>query len=131
MSDTPLEDLPFDELRQRAFHVAEHRMDLGFFTDLFSHMPGMMAIEGEGGDLGAMGGTFIETVRAVRELLGDKQLDETTETLLRARFVTYLKEHEKCDAPQPSPGPFLTPAARQSGRGVASGRRRRPRRRTT
>ncbi len=93
MSETALEDLPFDELRQRAFHVAEHRMDLGFFTDLFSHMPGMAAIEGEGGDLGAVGGTFIETVRAVREMLGDKQLDPTTETLLRARFVSYLHEH--------------------------------------
>jgi len=93
MSETALEDLPFDELRQRAFHVAEHRMDLGFFTDLFSHMPGMAAIEGEGGDLGAVGGTFIETVRAVREMLGDKDLDPTTETLLRARFVSYLHEH--------------------------------------
>ena len=93
MSETALEDLPFDQLRQRAFHVAEHRMDLGFFTDLFSHMPGMAAIEGEGGDLGAVGGTFIETVRAVREMLGDKQLDPTTETLLRARFVSYLHEH--------------------------------------
>ena len=95
MSDTALEDLPFDELRHRAFRVAEHHRDLGFFTDLFSHMPGMMAIEGEGGDLGAMGGTFIETVRAVRELLGDKQLDDTTEALLRARFVSYLREHEE------------------------------------
>lgn len=94
MTDAPLEDLPFDELRHRAFHVAEHRRDLGFFTDLFSHMPGMMAIEGEGGDLGAVGGTFIETVRAVRELLGDKKLDDTTEALLRARFVSYLKEND-------------------------------------
>lgn len=93
MSDTALEDLPFDELRHRAFHVAEHRMDLGFFTDLFGHMPGMAAIEGEGGDLGAVGGTFIETVRAVKQMLGDKELDETTEALLRARFATYLREH--------------------------------------
>ena len=93
MSETALEDLPFDELRRKAFHVAEHHADLGFFTDLFSHMPGMVAIETEGGDLGAVGGTFIETVRAVREMLGDKDLDPTTEALLRARFVTYLREH--------------------------------------
>ena len=83
-----LEDLPFDELRQRAFHVAEKRFDLGFFTDLFGHMPGMVAIEGEGGDLGAVGGTFIETVKAVREMMGDDPLDPTTEALLRARFAT-------------------------------------------
>lgn len=94
MSETALEDLPFDELRQKAFHVAEHRMDVGFFTDLFSHMPGMNAIEGEGGDLGAVGGTFIETVRAVRQMFSnDVQLDPETEALLRARFATYLREH--------------------------------------
>jgi len=89
------EDLPFDDLRHRAFHLAEHRLDVGFFTDLFSHMPGMVAIEGEGGDLGAVGGTFIETVRAVREMFGGASLDPTTEALLRARFATYLREHEK------------------------------------
>lgn len=93
MSETLLEDLPFDELRQRAFRRAERHLDLGFFTDLFSHMPGMVAIEGEGGDLGAVGGTFIETVRAVREMFGDADFDETTMALLRARFVTYLREH--------------------------------------
>ena len=92
MSHPTLEDLPFDELRQRAFHVAERHVDLGFFTDVFSHMPGMVAIEGEGGDLGAVGGTFIETVRAVREMLGGADLDPTTEALLRARFATYLRE---------------------------------------
>lgn len=93
MSDVALEDLPFDELRQRAFKRAEHHLDVGFFTDLFAHMPGMQAIEGEGGDLGAVGGTFWESVRAWREMVGDRELDETTQTLLRARFVTYLREH--------------------------------------
>ena len=93
MTDEPLEDLPFDELRHRAFHIAEKHMDIGFFTDLFSHMPGMVAIEGEGGDLGSMGGTFIETVRAVREMFGSENLDPTTEALLRARFATYIREH--------------------------------------
>ena len=93
MSDTALEDLPFDELRERAFKRAEKHLDLGFFTDLFSHMPGMVAIEGEGGDLGAVGGTVWESIRAWREMVGDKELDETTQTLLRARFVTYLREH--------------------------------------
>jgi hypothetical protein len=58
-------------------------------------MPGMVAVEGEGGDLGSIGGSFIETVKAVREMLGDDELDETTETLLRARFATYIREHEK------------------------------------
>ena len=95
MSDVALEDLPFDELRERAFKRAEHHLDVGFFTDLFSHMPGMVAVEGEGGDLGSIGGSFIETVKAVREMMGDDKLDETTEALLRARFATYIREHEK------------------------------------
>lgn len=93
MTEQPLEDLPFDELRHRAFHIAEKHVDIGFFTDLFSHMPGMVAIEGEGGDLGSMGGTFLETVRAVREMFGSADLDPTTEALLRARFATYIREH--------------------------------------
>jgi hypothetical protein len=70
-------------------------MDIGFFTELFGHMPGMVAIEGEQGDLGAIGGTFIETVRAVREMLGSGDLDPSTEALLRARFATYIREHGK------------------------------------
>lgn len=93
MSDA-LEDLPFDELRHRAFHVAERHLDIGFFSDVFSHMPGMVAIEGEGGDLGSTGGTIIETVRAAREMFSrHPDLDPDTEALLRARFATYLREH--------------------------------------
>lgn len=88
----PLEDLPFDELRHQAFHLAEKRLDIGFFTDVFGHMPGMVAIEGEGGDLGSIGGTFIETVRAVKEMFGKNDLDPTVESLLRARFATYIRE---------------------------------------
>ena len=88
MTDAPLEDLPFDELRQRAFHVAEHRLDLGFFVDVYSHMPGMVAIEGEG--------TIIESIKAFKQMFGDSpELDEDTEALLRARFATYLREHGK------------------------------------
>jgi hypothetical protein len=57
-------------------------------------MPGMMAIETEQGDLGAIGGTFIETVRAVKEMFGSGELDPNTEALLRARFATYIREHD-------------------------------------
>lgn len=94
MSHPPLEDLPFDELRHRAFHLAERRLDLPFFIDVYSHMPGMVAIEGEGGDLGSTGGTIIESIKAFRQMFGDSpEIDEDTEVLLRARFATYLREH--------------------------------------
>lgn len=89
-----LEDLPFDELRQRAFHTAEKRLDIAFFASVFSHMPGMHAIEGEGGDLGSTGATIIETVKAAREMFAkNAQLDPDTEALLCAKFATYLREH--------------------------------------
>ena len=93
--DVVLEDLPFDELRDRAFHIAEHRLDLGFFSSVFSHMPGMVAIQGEGGDLGSTGGTIIESIKAFREMFGDSpELDPDSEALLRARFATYIREHQ-------------------------------------
>jgi hypothetical protein len=95
-SDGPeiLEDLPFEELRQRAFHIAERHLDVGFFASVFSHMPGMVAIQGEGGDLGSTGGTIIETVKAAREMFASNPaLDPDTEAILRAKFATYLREH--------------------------------------
>jgi len=88
-----LEDLPFTELRHRAFQRAEHHVDLGFFVDLFSHMPGMVAIEGEGGDLGSIGGTFIETVRAARQMFGEDELNPEMQELLRVHFIDYLRKH--------------------------------------
>ena len=88
-----LEDLPFTELRHRAFERAEHHLDIGFFVDLFSHMPGMVAIEGEGGDLGSIGGTFIETVRAARQMMGEDELSPEMQDLLRVRFIDYLRSH--------------------------------------
>jgi hypothetical protein len=93
--DVVLEDLPFDELRDRAFHIAEYRLDIGFFTDVYAHMPGMVAIQGEGGDLGSTGGTIIESIKAFRQMFGDSpELDPDTEALLRARFATYIREHQ-------------------------------------
>jgi hypothetical protein len=94
--DVVLEDLPFDELRDQAFHIAEHRLDVGFFSDVFSHMPGMVAIQGEGGDLGSTGGTIIESIRAFREMFGESpELDPDSEALLRARFATYIRAHQR------------------------------------
>jgi hypothetical protein len=56
----------------------------------------MVAIEGEGGDLGSTGGTIIESIRAFKQMFGDSpEIDEDTEALLRARFATYLREHGK------------------------------------
>lgn len=88
-----LEDLPYAELRDRAFHLAEQRHDVGFFVSLFSHTPGMIAVADEGGSLGEIGGSIIETIRAAREAFGPSSVGDL-EPLFRARFASYLREHE-------------------------------------
>ena len=76
--------------------IPDYDAAIGFFVDVYSHMPGMVAIEGEGGDLGSTGGTIIESIKAFKQMFGDSpELDEDTEALLRARFATYLREHGK------------------------------------
>ena len=42
------EDLPYDELRDKAFDLAESRHDVGFFYDLYRHTPAMNAMASEG-----------------------------------------------------------------------------------
>ena len=64
--DIVLEDLPYDELRDRAFAIAEERRDVGFFIDLFNHTPAMHDASDEGGSLGDISGSLVETVRAAR-----------------------------------------------------------------
>jgi hypothetical protein len=94
MSDEVLEDLPYDELRDRAFSIAEHHLDIGFFMDLFSHAPAMHNVQDEGGSVGDMGGSFVETVRAAKQVFGSESVGDL-EPLFRARFATYIREHEK------------------------------------
>lgn len=86
------EDLPYEELRDRAFDLAEHRHDVGFFLDLFNHMPAMIDARSEGGDLGAIGGTILELVSAARQEFGEDNVGQM-QPLFVARFATYLREH--------------------------------------
>lgn len=91
MTDLPLDDLPYTELRDRAFHRAERRLDLGFFVDLLAHTPSMGQMADEGGSLGETGGSLIDSVRAAREAFGDDPGE--LEPLFRAVFVDYLTRH--------------------------------------
>ena len=78
--------------RERAFAIAEERHDYGFFVDLFTHTPAMHDASDEGGSLGDIGGSFVESVRAARQVFrGDSVGD--LEPLFRARFATYIREH--------------------------------------
>ena len=87
------EDLPYDELREKAFALAEQRHDLHFFYDLFKHTPGMGAAGPEGGSLGDISGSIIEMVRAAEEAFGSEQVGDL-EPLFVANFATYLREHQ-------------------------------------
>ena len=87
-----LEDLPYGELRDRAFAVAAQRRDLGFFMDLLSHTSALNAVATEGGSLGDIGGSISESINAARQVFGDDGVGEL-EPLFRARFATYLREH--------------------------------------
>ncbi|MDX6231008.1 MAG: hypothetical protein QOI76_4398 [Frankiales bacterium] len=99
MTDTPispetfaaLDALSTEELRQRAFKLAEHKHDLGFFWDVVKHLPESGALASEDGSLGNLTGSLIETVQAAHELFGG-HMDELgdAEPLLRAKFIDYL-----------------------------------------
>jgi hypothetical protein len=89
--DIVLEDLPYDELRDRAFAVAEGHHDVGFFVDLFNHTPAMHEASSEGGDLGSISGSLVESVRAARQVFSSESVGDL-EPLFRARFATYIRE---------------------------------------
>jgi hypothetical protein len=91
--DTVLEDLPYDDLRDRAFAIAEKRLDLGFFVDLFNHTPAMHDAADEGGSLGDISGSLVESVRAARQVFSGDSVGDL-EPLFRARFATYIREHQ-------------------------------------
>lgn len=86
------EDLPYDELRDKAFALAEKRHDVGFFYDLYRHTPAMTAMSSEGGSLGETSGSLIELVEGAREAFGSESVGDL-EPLFVARFATYLREH--------------------------------------
>jgi hypothetical protein len=90
--DTILEDLPYDELRDRAFDLARERHDIGFFVDLMNHTPAAAAMATEGGGLGDIGGSISDVVLAAREIFSAEGVGDL-EPLFVARFATYIREH--------------------------------------
>ena len=86
-----LEDLPYEELRERAFAIAEKKHDFGFFMDLFRHTPAMENVSDEGGSLGDISGSFVESVRAARQVFSGESVGDL-EPLFRARFATYIRD---------------------------------------
>jgi len=85
-----LDALSTEELRHRAFEVAEKRHDVRFFWDLVRHLPAAADVATEDGSAGNITGSIAETVGAVRELFRSRQDYGDAEPLLRARFIDYL-----------------------------------------
>ena len=61
------EDLPYTELRDKAFAVAKEHHDVGFFFDLYRHAPSMQDAQAEGGSLGDISGTIIDMIAAAEQ----------------------------------------------------------------
>lgn len=89
-SGEDLEGLPYEELHDRAFALAQQRKDIGFFVDLYRHTAAINATADEGGSLGEISGSLYEAVAAVKEAFGRHATVET-EPLFRARFIEYLR----------------------------------------
>ena len=88
--DDGLDDLPYADLHDRAFALAQKRRDVSFFVDLYRHTAALNATADEGGSLGEFTGSIIEAMNAAKEAFGRHAAAET-EQMFRARFVEYLR----------------------------------------
>lgn len=89
MTTPPLDALSTEELRRRAFALAEQRRDIRFFWDLVRHLPSSADIGSEDGSAGQITGSIPELIELLRELFG-KGLGGA-EPLVRARYLDYLR----------------------------------------
>lgn len=81
-----LDALSTEELRERAFAKARSDRDLGFFWDLFTHLP--TSPETEERELADLGAAIEDSVELWREMTGHNYGDR--EPLIRAKFIDYL-----------------------------------------
>lgn len=92
MDRAELEALTTEELRTKAFAVAERRVDVGFFWDLLKHLPASTELAGDDSFTGAPA-AISDLIELFRELRGNHLAE--AEPMLRAKFVDYLAEHGK------------------------------------
>lgn len=81
-----LDRLSTEELRERAFAKARRKLDMGFFWDLFRHLP--TAPETEERELADLGAAIEDAVALWREFTGHRYGE--SEPLIRAKFIDYL-----------------------------------------
>jgi hypothetical protein len=85
-----LDALPTEALRERAFALARHHHDVGFFWSVFKHLPDSDEAAELDGAPNSIGPTIEEAVALFRELEGHGFGDQ--EPLLRAMFIDYLQK---------------------------------------
>lgn len=90
MDRAELEALSTDELHDRAFRVAEKRLDVGFFWDLIKHLPAAGEVARDDSFSSAAAGVS-DLLELLREFRGDHL--GAAEPLIRAKFVDYLVAH--------------------------------------
>jgi hypothetical protein len=82
-----LDALSTEDLRQRAFAAARERHDLGFFWDLFTHIPHGNE-DTQDGWLGSFASTIDDAAALWREVTDHDYGD--AEPIVRAKFIDYL-----------------------------------------
>lgn len=87
------EDLPYTDLRDKAFDMAHQKHDIGFFYDLYRHAPSLQGAQSEGGSLGDISDTIIDMIAAAEQTFGEENVGEL-QPLFVAKFATYLRENE-------------------------------------
>ncbi|MGX6603862.1 hypothetical protein ACWKSP_17200 [Micromonosporaceae bacterium Da 78-11] len=86
-----LDALTTEELRERAFALARHHHDLGFFWSVIKHLPDADEASELDGAPNSIGPTVDEAVALWREFGGHGYGEQ--EPLLRAAFIDYLQKH--------------------------------------
>ncbi|HEY6595230.1 MAG TPA: hypothetical protein VI011_14220 [Asanoa sp.] len=92
-----LDKLSTEELRERAFTLARHRLDAGFFWSVIRHLPDADEAAELDGAPNSIGPTVDEAVALWREFTGRSSGYGESEPLLRAAFIDYLLKHESED----------------------------------
>ena len=90
MDRAELEALSTDELRHKAFHVAERKLDVGFFWDLVKHLPAAGDVARDDSFSSAAAGVS-DLIELFREFGGHNLGD--AEPMIRAKFLDYLSTH--------------------------------------
>ena len=85
-----LEQLPTKELHDRAFRLARHRLDVGFFWDLFQAVP---AAEAAAGHLEEAQQDVLSFAQRVEDMINPDTTEEAD--AFRPIYIEYLQKHEK------------------------------------